>query len=34
MVKVATSLLLNNKGKLLTLKRSDKLKIYKGLWLD
>ncbi len=29
---VATSLLLNSDGKLLILKRSDKVKTYKGLW--
>jgi 8-oxo-dGTP pyrophosphatase MutT (NUDIX family) len=32
MPRVATSLLLNKDGKLLILKRSDKVKTYKGLW--
>ena len=32
MPSVATSLLLNSDGKLLILKRSDKVKTYKGLW--
>ena len=32
MPRVATSLLLNSEGKLLILKRSDKVKTYKGFW--
>jgi len=32
MPSVATSLLINNEGSLLILKRSDKVKTYKGLW--
>ena len=32
MAKVATSLLINNDGKLLILKRSEKVRTYKGLW--
>lgn len=32
MPKVVTCLLVNNEGKLLILKRSDKVRTYKGLW--
>jgi 8-oxo-dGTP pyrophosphatase MutT (NUDIX family) len=32
MPSVATSLLINNEGKILILKRSNKVKTYKGLW--
>ena len=32
MPNVAVCLLINNKGKLLILKRSDKVKTYRGLW--
>jgi 8-oxo-dGTP pyrophosphatase MutT (NUDIX family) len=32
MPKVVTCVLVNNEGKLLVLKRSDKVKTYKGLW--
>ena len=32
MVKVASSLLVNNEGKLLILKRSEKVRTYKGQW--
>ena len=32
MPKVATSILVNNEGKILILKRSDKVSTYRGLW--